>query len=74
MKLKLCLEIGSDCYLNTVDEAVCNIHFHCLSIFNYDAINRELDELDEEYLLSGLTGDNLIVDALSKIENNSKEK
>lgn len=45
MKLKDCLELGYDCGLETVREAVYNVELHGGSIFSYAKVNEELHEL-----------------------------
>lgn len=45
MKLKDCLEIGYDCGLKTVEEAVYNIELHANNILSYAKVNEELREL-----------------------------
>lgn len=47
MKLKDCLEIGRDCGLETVGEAILNIELHSISLFAYSEIKNELNELYE---------------------------
>lgn len=48
MKLKTALEIGVDCGLETVGESLYNIQIHSPSLFTYDEINKELNELVRE--------------------------
>lgn len=45
MKLKQALEIGLDCGLETIGEAILNINNHSGNIFSYENINKEIDEL-----------------------------
>ena len=47
MKLKDCLEIGRDCGLKTVGEAITNIELNSSSLFAYSEIKNELNELYE---------------------------
>ena len=49
MKLKDALEIGHDCGLSTVREAIDNIEIHGLSLFPYDEMAKELGELYKEW-------------------------
>ena len=49
MTLKRACEIGCDCGLILVRDAVLNIELHCISIFSYDEINKELIELYAEF-------------------------
>ena len=51
MKLKTACEIGIDCGLKTLKEAVFNIDMHAISIFSYDRIAAELNELYKEFNL-----------------------
>ena len=48
MTLKACLEIGNDCGLKTVGEAIYNINLHAGNIFDYSKINIEMKELLDE--------------------------
>lgn len=45
MKLKQALEIGLDCGLETIGEAILNINNHSGNLFSYENINKEIDEL-----------------------------
>lgn len=45
MKLKNCLEIGHDCGLETVKEAIFNVELHRGNFFSYENMNEELCEL-----------------------------
>jgi hypothetical protein len=45
MKLEKALEIGRDCGLKTIEECILNIEIHSPSLFSYDKINEELNEL-----------------------------
>lgn len=49
MKLKIACEIGKECELFTLEEAIRNIELHANQIFNYDELNKELFELEKEY-------------------------
>lgn len=42
-------ELGYECGLNTLEEAYNNVTFHAMSLFSYDKIDAELQELDEAY-------------------------
>ena len=53
MKLKSALEIGQDCGLDTVEEAIFNIQLHAMSIFNYGEEKQEWNELIQDYKDSG---------------------
>ena len=50
MKFKEALEMGMDCGLSTVQEAVRNIEIHSVNFFIYEKIRAELKELYEEKL------------------------
>ena len=54
MTLKDCLEIGIECGLQTVSEAILNIEIHAISIFSYSELNKELEQLyiEKEELIS----------------------
>lgn len=49
MKLIKALELGEDCGLGTVEEAIRNVHFHAPSLFVWDKIQEELNELNTEW-------------------------
>lgn len=49
MKLSKAIEIGKHCGLKTVEECVRNIDLHCTMIFPYDQIDKELNELHNQY-------------------------
>lgn len=49
MKLKDAIDIGKGCGLDTVEECVENIEIHAISLFSYDVITKELNELKNEY-------------------------
>jgi hypothetical protein len=57
MKLKDAIGLGKACGLETVEECVCNIDIHCMSLFVYAHIDAELKELHDEYKASTVTGD-----------------
>lgn len=48
MKLFEVCEIGRECGLTTLKEALENIQFHAANLFSYKEINNELHELYEE--------------------------
>lgn len=48
MKLIDACRIARDCGLNTIGEAVFNIDLHAISIFSYEDITKELNELCQE--------------------------
>lgn len=45
MTLAECLELGKECGLSTVQECVLNVEIHATSLFSYDKMNDELQEL-----------------------------
>lgn len=49
MNLKMALEIGKDCELETVGEAIYNIKSHVLQLFSPYDINKELAQLESEW-------------------------
>ena len=55
MKIKEALEIGLECELETVDEAIYNIELHCANFFILDEIEIELMELYDTW--SKISGD-----------------
>lgn len=48
MKLKKARQIGKVCGLSTDEECFLNIELHCMSLFVYDEIDKELDELRKD--------------------------
>ena len=67
MKFKDALEIAKDCGLETVGEAIMNISMHAMSIFAYDSMQAEYDELIKEALECGAKRDDKVEDWLSKL-------
>ena len=71
MTLKTCLEIGNDCGLETVGEALYNINLHAGNIFEYSKINIEMNELVNEakelYSKTNFTKDSLVEKVLEWI-------
>ena len=49
MKLLTALELAKSCELETVGEAICNIKFHVVNLFDYNEIQTEYDELCNDY-------------------------
>ena len=72
MTLKTCLEIGNDCGLETVGEALYNINLHAGNIFEYSKINTEMNELVNEakelYSKTNFTKDSLVEKVLEWID------
>jgi hypothetical protein len=64
MTLKTCLEIGNDCGLETVGEALYNIDLHAMNIFDYSKIDIELGHLklqaDDLYSKTNFTEDSSV--------------
>ena len=48
MKLKQACEIAEVCGIDTIYEAVANIFFHAGMFFEYENVNKELEELVKE--------------------------
>ena len=48
MKLAEAIEIGKECGLETIEEFILNIELHSVSLFSYDKIREELNELYQE--------------------------
>lgn len=67
MKLKEALEIGIDCGLDTVSEAILNIRFRAINIFAYDKEESEYNELIEDFLQSEFDLEDSIEDCLKKM-------
>lgn len=49
MKIQKALEIGKDCGLKTVGEAILNIRIHATNIFSIYDMERELAELEDTW-------------------------
>lgn len=71
MTLKTCLEIGLDCGLETIGEAVYNIDLHAMSIFDYKTMNQEIlhlyKEVEDLYNKTNFTKDSFVTDVLTWI-------
>ena len=48
MRLKECMEIGKTCGLYSIEECYDNIILHRLSLFEYDDILKEIEELQKD--------------------------
>lgn len=48
MKLAEAIDIGKECGLETIEESILNIELHSVSLFLYDKIREELNELYQE--------------------------
>ena len=60
MKLKRAIKIGKDCGLETIGEAICNIELHASSMFDFDNIQEEIEELHNDFKNNGLNEDDLL--------------
>lgn len=67
MKLKDALEIGQECGLTDVGEAVLNIQMHAMNIFTYGEEKQELEELIKAVKDNDFKKDDLIKDCLNKL-------
>lgn len=48
MKLKECMELGKECGLYSIEECYDNIILHRLSLFEYNDISKEIEELQKD--------------------------
>ncbi len=71
MKLKDTLEVGQDCGLGTVREAIDNIEIHGLSLFSYEDMAKELGELYKEWTELNIS-DTSEIDEVLKILRDKK--
>lgn len=67
MKLKSALEIGKECGLTTVSEAIVNINMHAMSMFAYDEMSSEYNELVKDFRESGFALEDGINDCLKRL-------
>lgn len=77
MKLYDALNLGKDCGLGTVNEAITNIEIHGASIFLYIEMNKEYHELYdglEDYIKIGGSLEDNINDAMKKLEEAGWQK
>lgn len=58
MTLKEACDLGIACGLTTVNEAILNIEMHGISIFSYDRMRQELEEL-YSYITSDILNKNI---------------
>ena len=70
--MKLCdaLDLGKECGLETVSEAITNIEIHGISLFLYIEMNKEYDELYaelEDYIKIGGSLQESINNALKRL-------
>lgn len=54
MKLKEAREIGKECGLSTDAECIANIEIHCMNLFPYSDIDKELQELMDDCKSNGI--------------------
>ena len=69
IKLINALEIGNDCGLTTIGEALLNMRLHAMNIFNYQEETEELTEMYTEFKDSGFTEDDLIDVCILKLQS-----
>lgn len=72
MKLIDVLELGSDCGLEDVGEAMLNVDLHAPSLFAYSEMDSELNEMYAGYhalVLLGGSMETSIVDAIELIKS-----
>ena len=62
MKLKIAREIGNGCGLETDAECIANIDIHCMNLFAYGDIDKELKELALDCIANGLDYDKIMND------------
>ena len=71
MKLIDALELGNDCGLDLIEEAITNVEIHSGSLFLYAEIKKELNELYSDfynYRASLGSEEDTILDAIKKIK------
>jgi len=71
MKLIDALELGNDCGLDLIEEAIANVEIHSGSLFLYAEIKKELNELYSDfynYRASLGSEEDTILDAIKKIK------
>jgi len=49
MKLDAAIALGDACGLETIEECVCNVEMHAMSLFLYSEVEAELKELQDEW-------------------------
>lgn len=77
MKIKECLEIATECGLETIEEAVLNIDMHCMNMFSYSEVEKEMEELHLSYgyvLNNGFDERSRCKDVLRYLEKEEKEE
>lgn len=73
MKLKEACKLAKDCGLSTVGEAISNVTFHATSLFPYDEIDRELDELTASFFLAPNVNSSTKIDEILLMNTDIKE-
>ena len=68
MNIKQCLEVGLECNLTMVQEAMDNVVVHRMNIFVYDRIQSEVNELFETAKNSNITSKMMISEALELLK------
>ena len=63
--------IALECGLHTVGEAVFNIELHAMSIFSYEDIRRELDQLYQE--VGSIPSSKKILEQFPELGDNDEE-
>lgn len=70
MKLKEACDIADACGLETLGEAVMNIELHSTSLFVYDEIDKEIQELESDIKSLGPDWENLSIYLILKEKDN----
>ena len=65
MKLKAALELGMACELTSLEEAIRNVEIHHLSLFSYEEMTEEFEELYKDWNASEFPKEMTIEEALS---------
>ena len=71
MKLYNALDLGRECGLEAVSEAIINVEIHCGNLFSYDKMDKEFDELYselEDYIKIGGSFKDNVNEAMKKLE------
>lgn len=53
MRLNTAIRIAKDCGLTTIEEAIMNVKMHASSMFSYDEVGKEIEELENDFIASG---------------------
>lgn len=76
MKLIDALELGDDCGLDLIEEAITNVEIHSGSLFLYAEMKKELNELYSDfynYRASLGSEEDTILDAIKKIKGEKND-